>query len=108
MLDFFKTKTNYENVKAAEFKELMTTSQNAIILDVRTQAEHRQSGINGAINIDIMASDFAQKINALDKDKTYFVYCRSGNRSSSACEMMSKTGFKKLYNLMGGLMQWPN
>ncbi len=54
-----------------------------------------------------MGSSFAQKVAALDKDKTYFVYCRSGNRSGNACEMMSKDGFKNLYNLSGGMMNWP-
>lgn len=107
MLDFFKTKKSYENVKAADFKQLLSETPNAIILDVRTLAEHKQGGIDGAINIDIMGSGFTQKVAALDKDKTYFVYCRSGNRSGSACEMMSKDGFKNLYNLTGGMMHWP-
>lgn len=107
MLDFFKTKKSYENVKAADFKQLITNTPNSIILDDRTLAEHKQGGIDGAINIDIMGSSFAQKVAALDKDKTYFVYCRSGNRSGSACEMMSKDGFKNLYNLSGGMMNWP-
>lgn len=107
MLDFFKTKKSYENVKAADFKQLITNTPNAVILDVRTLAEHKQGGIDGAINIDIMGSSFAQKVAALDKDKTYFVYCRSGNRSGSACEIMSKDGFKNLYNLSGGMMNWP-
>ena len=108
MLDFFKTKKSYENVKAADFKQLITNTPNAVILDVRTLAEHKQGGIDGAINIDIMGSSFAQKVAALDKDKTYFVYCRSGNRSGSACEIMSKDGFKNLYNLSGGMMNWPH
>jgi rhodanese-related sulfurtransferase len=107
MLDFFKTKKSYENVKATDFKQLITNTPNAVILDVRTLAEHKQGGIDGAINIDIMGSSFAQKVAALDKDKTYFVYCRSGNRSGSACEIMSKDGFKNLYNLSGGMMNWP-
>ncbi|MDZ7935825.1 MAG: rhodanese-like domain-containing protein [Emticicia sp.] len=88
-------------------KQLITETSNAVILDVRTLAEHKQGGIDGAINIDIMESSFTQKVATLDKDKTYFVFCRSGNRSGSACEMMSKNGFKNLYNLSGGMMHWP-
>lgn len=107
MLNFFKIKKAYENVKASEFKQLIEKTPNSVILDVRTQAEHRQDGIEGAINIDIMGGSFVQKIALLDKDKTYFVYCRSGNRSGSACDMMNKDGFKNLYNLSGGMMQWP-
>ena len=107
MLDFLKTKKSYENIQAAAFQKLITETQNSMILDVRTPAEHKQGGIDGAVNIDIMGSNFAQKVAALEKDKTYFVYCRSGNRSGSACEMMSKDGFKNLYNLSGGMMNWP-
>ena len=40
----------------------------------------------------------------MNKDKTYFVYCRSGNRSGQACKLMGDLGFKNLYNLSGGIM----
>ena len=106
MFDFLKTKKNYEDVNATTFNTLMSEN-NSIILDVRTPAEFKQSAIDGAINIDSMGSDFAKKIEELDKSKTYFVYCRSGNRSGSACKLMGNAGFENLYNLSGGLMKWP-
>lgn len=106
MFDFLKTKKNYEDVNAATFNTLMTET-NGIILDVRTPAEFKQSAIDGAINIDSMGSNFAKKIEELDKSKTYFVYCRSGNRSGSACKLMGNAGFENVYNLSGGLMRWP-
>lgn len=106
MFDFLKTKKNYEDVNAATFNTLMSEI-NGIILDVRTPAEFKQSAIDGAINIDSMGSNFAKKIEELDKSKTYFVYCRSGNRSGSACKLMGNAGFENVYNLSGGLMRWP-
>jgi rhodanese-related sulfurtransferase len=106
MFDFLKTKKNYEDVNAATFKTLMSETS-GIILDVRTPAEFKQSAIDGAINIDCMGSNFVKKIEELDKSKTYFVYCRSGNRSGSACKLMGNAGFENLYNLSGGLMRWP-
>jgi hypothetical protein len=106
MFDFLKTKKNYEDVNAATFNTLMS-EPNGIILDVRTPAEFKQSSIDGGINIDCMGSNFAKKIAELDKSKTYFVYCRSGNRSGSACKLMGNAGFENLYNLSGGLMGWP-
>lgn len=107
MFSFFKSKKNYENVSAANFKQLMQETPNAVILDVRTAAEARSGSIKGAINIDLMSVDFQQKIAKLDKNKTYFVYCRSGNRSGQACKVMGDAGFEHLYNLSGGMMSWP-
>ena len=42
----------------------------------------------------------------MDKNKSYFIYCRSGNRSSKACFIMNSMGFKKTFNLMGGILEW--
>ena len=44
--------------------------------------------------------------NELDKKKSYFVYCRSGKRSYSACEIMKELGFTNLYNLESGYLDW--
>ncbi len=62
MFDFLKTKKNYEDVNAATFNTLMSETPDGIILDVRTSDEFKQSSMNGAINIDIMASNFTQKV----------------------------------------------
>jgi rhodanese-related sulfurtransferase len=107
MFGLFKTKKNYENVNAATFKQLMAENPNSVVIDVRTAAEARSGSIKGAVNIDIMSMDFQQKIAKLDKNKTYFVYCRSGNRSGQACKMMGDAGFTNVYNLSGGMMSWP-
>lgn len=107
MFDFFKTKKNYEDANALTFNTLIGETPNAVIIDVRTAAEFKQNAIKGAINIDTMSSNFTQKIADLDKSKTYFVYCRSGNRSGSACKLMGNAGLESLYNLSGGLMRWP-
>lgn len=107
MFSFFKTKKNYENVNASTFKQLLSETPNAVIIDVRTAAEVRSGAIKGATNIDLMRMDFQQNIAKLDKNKTYFVYCRSGNRSGQACQLMGDMGFEKVYNLSGGMMGWP-
>lgn len=82
-------------------------AENTVILDVRTPAEVQEGMIEGAIAIDISASNFEKKVGELDKDKTYLVYCQSGGRSNRACEIMAHIGFKDLYNLKGGYMGWP-
>ena len=98
--------TAYQDVDAAAFKKLMQENQSVVVLDVRTPAEVAQGSIQGAVNIDVKALDFQDKINTLDKDQTYLVYCRSGRRSSAACQMMQNAGFKSLYNLQGGILAW--
>ena len=107
MFDFFKTTPkNYEDIPAGPFHDLML-QPNTVILDVRTPGEFAGGKIRGARNLDIMSRDFVNQIKNLPKDKTYLVYCRSGNRSGQACGIMADMGFKNLKNLAGGIMRWP-
>jgi len=76
------------------------------LLDVRTPAEFVAGHIAGAINIDFESGEFKQDIQALDKTKTYAVYCRSGNRSGQATSIMAKDGFGSIFNLNGGVIDW--
>lgn len=94
----------YENVSVAEFKDLM--QKEYILLDVRSEQEYNQGHIDGTLLIDIRQPDFKQRIKKLDKNKSYLVYCRSGNRSGKACSVMHELGFTSLYNLQGGYMAW--
>jgi|VirMetMinimDraft_7_1064189.scaffolds.fasta_scaffold212853_1 rhodanese-related sulfurtransferase len=97
---------NYKNLTAEPFKKSMSELENTVLLDVRTPGEVAEGIIEGAIAIDFFANDFQTKISALDKDKNYFIYCRSGNRSGQACQMMDQLGFKSLVNLEGGILAW--
>lgn len=97
--------SGYEDINVEQFKEKMT-AQDVVILDVRTPGETAAGMIDGAMEIDFRSDNFKTQITALDKDKTYLVYCKSGGRSSSACDMMQEMGFEKLYNLDGGYTRW--
>jgi rhodanese-related sulfurtransferase len=78
-----------------------------IILDVRTLAEVNAGAIESAIHLDFYQSDFQDKLSLLDKNSTYLVYCRSGNRSSQASALMTeRLGFKDVKNLLGGYQAW--
>lgn len=46
------------------------------------------------------------ELEALDKDKSYFVYCQTGNRSSKATELMHSLGFKHVHDIQGGMTAW--
>lgn len=81
--------------------------KSVVIIDVRTPGEVSQGYIKGAdLFIDFNGSDFEKKINELDKNKTYYVYCRSGARSGNASSYMVKNGFKDVYNITGGIIKY--
>jgi len=98
--------TGTTSLDVKKFNEMISADKDAVLLDVRTPKEVADGMIPGAIMIDFTAPDFAGKISELDKEKTYFVYCKAGGRSSRAIEQMKGVGFKKLYNLEGGYDAW--
>ncbi len=79
-----------------------------ITLDVRTPGEFAKGHIEGAQLIDFQSGNFENEISALDKNATYAVYCRSGNRSGQAVKVMHDAGFHNVYNLNGGVIDWAN
>ena len=95
------------NLDQKEWVSLMDEIADAIILDVRTEEEYESGYIKDAQLIDIrQPQEFMDAIQALDKDKSYFVYCRSGARSSQACQLLGQLGIASAYNLDGGIMAW--
>ena len=76
------------------------------IIDVRTPEEFADGYIANAVLIDINSADFQDRISQLDKSKTYLVYCHSGNRSGRAVDAMRELGFREVYNMLGGIVQW--
>ncbi|MFD0991458.1 rhodanese-like domain-containing protein [Mariniflexile jejuense] len=96
-----------EDLTQEEWVSQLENDANAVILDVRTDAEVADGIIKNAIHIDIYKGQgFIDEIEALDKTKNYYVYCRSGNRSGQACSVMNQLGFENAYNLLGGILEW--
>lgn len=80
---------------------------NCQILDVRSPEECAAGIVSNAKMINIMDPElFQSEIEKLDKTKSYLVYCRSGNRSGKACQIMDSLGFTSTYNLAGGMLAW--
>jgi len=77
-----------------------------VLLDVRTPMENQMVRILDSVLIDINSPTFSKEIEKLDKSKSYYVYCRSGNRSFHAGNYMLKNGFEKVYNLEPGIIGW--
>ena len=98
-------KKAFKNVDVAGFEKLRANKEN-VVLDVRTAKEFQAGHIPGAVNIDVNAADFQDKVAKLDKTKTYLVHCAAGVRSAKACDKMSQLDFPKLYNLEGGFRAW--
>ena len=76
------------------------------LLDVRTPEEFAAGHLAGAENVDFYATDFGDQIDALDPGAQYVVYCRSGNRSGQATELMARKGFTTVADVDGGIVAW--
>ncbi len=100
------TAQNGSSIDSKEAYRLIKADANIAILDVRTAKEFADGHVEGAVNIDVNQTDFAQKIDELDRSKTYIVYCRLGIRSRKAVGIMSAKGFKNLYNVSDGFAGW--
>lgn len=101
--------TDILKVTPAEAKTLIQdhlNDANFVILDVRNPDEFAAGHIAGALNVCFLCSSFSDDLAALDKSKTYFFYCASGNRSGKATTQMNQKGFEHLYDLTGGINQW--
>lgn len=99
--------TGVTNMNVSEFSKKITEA-GVVTLDVRTPGEFMTGHIQGAQNIDFESGNFENQIAALDKNATYAVYCRSGNRSGQAVAIMHDAGFHNVYNLNGGIIDWTN
>ncbi|MEJ5172338.1 MAG: rhodanese-like domain-containing protein [Hydrogenothermaceae bacterium] len=107
LLIFVNISLAFENLSAKDFYNLINKEKGILILDVRTPQEYREDGhIPGSVLIPIQI--LPQYIKELDKfrDKKILVYCRSGNRSVVASKFLEQNGFKYVYNLKGGIIEW--
>ena len=77
-----------------------------LIIDVRTPEEFKDGHIENAILIDFYSENFKDELAKLDREKTFSIYCRSGNRSGQAVDIMAELGFQEIYNLSVGIQEW--
>lgn len=89
------------------WREQLVKDTNAIIIDTRTPEECATGIVANAMLIDFLKpAVFLEKVAKLDKQKNYYIYCRSGNRSGKACKIMNDLGFQHTINLTGGMNTW--
>lgn len=92
-----------------QFKALLDRHQanpHIVLLDVRTAGEFNNGHIQGAVLMDYYSRDFLNRLKALDRDKTYLIYCRSGNRSGKSLAIFDRLGFRRAYHMATGINGW--
>ena len=92
-------------VTVEEFKEL-DALRDVQLLDIRTPEEYKSGYIEGYGNMDYLSDTFKEEMETLDKSKPIAIYCRSGGRSGRCATLMLEIGFKEIYDLEGGIIQW--
>ena len=108
MFDFNKSSAPaFQNLTPAQFAEGLR-QPGAVLVDVRRPDEFAAGHLPGAVNLEVTAPDFGQRVAALDKTKPTYVYCRSGARSTKAADQLTTAGFAQVSNLMGGVLDWPD
>ena len=85
---------------------LQNPPQGLVILDVRTPAEFREGHLPGAVNMDYFGGPFETQIQSLPKTAPVLLYCRTGNRSGSAYDVMTKAGIGNILHMHEGIIKW--
>jgi len=101
-----QTSSSVTQLGAKEFSNQIQAKSDIVLLDVRTDKEYQGGHIKNAINLNLYQSGFKKKLLAYPKDKDIYVYCYSGARSSSAAKTLISNGYKKVYNLQRGIIDW--
>lgn len=97
---------SYINIDKKELNKLLKSEEDFLLLDIRTKEEFLESNIDGAVNVPL--SELLFNIDEIEdyKDKKIVIYCRSGHRSITACNLLAMEGFNDLYNLEKGIIDY--
>jgi len=90
-------------ISARDLKARQDRGDKLFILDVREPHEYQICNLNGKL---IPLGELPRRVNELDSSVEMVVHCRSGKRSADAIHFLQQAGFKKLWNLKGGVLAW--
>lgn len=93
-------------VEPAAAEQLLATQPAPTLIDVRTPEEYAEGHLEGAELVDFNAADFRAQIATYPRDASYVIYCRSGNRSAGARQVMEELGFTDVADIGGGILAW--
>jgi len=101
MFNMFTKQSNGIDISIDDFKEKFEEEQ-GVVIDVRTQEEYEEGHLVKTDKLlDFSNGEFQESLSELDKEKTYYLYCRTGNRSGQAARIMKSEGFENVYNVGG-------
>ncbi len=90
-------------ISPADYQSKFGAGSEHLLLDVRTPEEFASGHIPGAVNISV--DSLSQRLSEVPQDKPVVVYCRSGNRSNQAAQILDQAGYTQIYDL-GGIVTW--
>lgn len=93
-------------ITAEEAKEIMDSTEDYVLLDVREQDEFAEGHIEGAVLIPYESIGDRAENELPDKEQTILVYCRSGRRSAIAAKALAELGYEDVRDF-GGIIDWP-
>ncbi|MEI9942802.1 MAG: rhodanese-like domain-containing protein [Chitinophagaceae bacterium] len=76
------------------------------IIDVRTPEEYAMNHINGAVNIDLKATNYLEGLNQFDKKKPVFIYAIQNYRPGLLAVELREKGYAEVYELKSGIANW--
>jgi len=97
------TVTNIPEITPTELKTRLDRGDDLYILDVREPHEYQICNLNGHL---IPLGELPRRVHELDSSREIVAHCRSGKRSAEAVEFLQKAGFRKIWNLKGGILAW--
>lgn len=100
------TKKSFSNITPEEAKKRLDSEEGIILLDVRTKQEYDSGHIENSLLIPVDVLQAEAEDSLKDKNAHIFIYCRSGNRSVTAANILLELGYTNVYNL-GGIRDWP-
>jgi rhodanese-related sulfurtransferase len=98
-----------KDISAKGLKELIEKNKDNkdfVVIDCRTKGEFDMGHIKDSVLIDFYNPSFMEEIGKLDKEKPYLIYCRTGSRSKVAMNLMERAGFREVYNMTYGVVEW--
>mgnify|MGYP003477220683 CR=1 FL=1 len=93
-------------IDAQDVMSAIEKKDDFVLLDVRTEGEFSKNRIEGSINIPVDQIPQTVEKELPDKEKTTYVYCLSGSRSTSAVDIMVQMGYKNVFSITSGLLAW--